>query len=78
MTRINLIPPEMLERRAIRTRCQLWGRRLGLLTAILTVFYLGILHVASGSSTEIQAMAARYSRLQERMRQAERSIEPRR
>ena len=74
MTRINLIPPEILERRAIRMRCRLWGGRLGLLAAILTVFYWGILHVASGSSTEIQEMADRYSRLQERMRHAENLI----
>lgn len=74
MTRINLIPPEILERRAVRLRCRWWGVRLGILATALAVVYLGILHIAAGSNSEVQETVDRYARLQERMRQAENLI----
>jgi hypothetical protein len=70
MKAVDLIPPEVVLRRAINDRVRVWVKRLTV-TALIAVCLYGWLHLfMAGRSAELRKLENRYGMLEERLQRA--------
>ncbi len=77
MNVINLIPPDLLERKEAKRRARHWLRRLGMQLLVLAAIFAGFSMFARGRSAEATKLTRDYASLLERFRGAQALLDER-